>query len=213
MDFFSGGYEIVNYYLLKGETGTDHALLYEIIKFEQTTGSFSNFVMEHKIFWLDLPQNPANKILKVFADNILSKYDPYLRNDYTILSCIPPEFTNKPEEKFEIKQKMPITFILTNSVFTEPNIVLSHEYDGKYNKLTPLQNKIGKEKRGISWIKILKDIKIKNLDDFKTMFTADGENQLLFKGVKRILKGVFNDTKSNEGAMDRYDQLMNYLDI
>ena len=28
-----------------------------------------------------------------------------------------------------------------------------------------------------------------------------------------IVKGVFNDTKSNEGAMDRYDQLMNYLDI
>ncbi len=28
-----------------------------------------------------------------------------------------------------------------------------------------------------------------------------------------IVKGVFNDAKSNEGAMDRYDQLMNYLDI
>lgn len=27
------------------------------------------------------------------------------------------------------------------------------------------------------------------------------------------IRGVFNDSKSNEGAMDRYDQLMNYLDI
>lgn len=28
-----------------------------------------------------------------------------------------------------------------------------------------------------------------------------------------IVKGVFSDAKSNEDAMDRYDQLMNYLDL
>lgn len=28
-----------------------------------------------------------------------------------------------------------------------------------------------------------------------------------------IIKGIFNDAKSDENAMDRYDQLMNYLDL
>lgn len=28
-----------------------------------------------------------------------------------------------------------------------------------------------------------------------------------------VIKGIFNDTKSDENAMDRYDQLMNYLDL